>query len=56
MLCKDCQYFKILQEPIRHFDGGIAICEKYNLSVDFMNHGKFKWLSCVEDKESEDKE
>ena len=49
MLCKDCEYFKILQEPIRGFDGGIARCEKHNLSVEFLNHSKFEWLSCVEE-------
>ena len=56
MLCKDCEYFKILQEPISHFDCGIAICEKHNLSVDFLSHGKFKWLSCIEDKHISRKE
>ena len=50
MLCKDCKHFKILQEPIPHFDCGIARCEKHNLSVEFLNHGKFKWLSCVEEQ------
>lgn len=53
-LCKDCEHFKILQEPIRGFDGGIAQCTKHNLSVEFLNHRKFDWLSCVEDKDGEE--
>lgn len=53
-LCKDCEHFKILQEPIRGFDGGIARCEKHDMSVDFLNHAKFEWLTCIEDKESVD--
>jgi len=52
MLCKDCQYFKILYEPIRTtgvlWDLGRAKCEKHNLITDFANHGKFKRLECVE--------
>lgn len=61
MLCKDCKDFKIKFEPQiiggECVDWGQAECKKHNLVVDFKNHGKFKWLSCVEDKaESEDKE
>lgn len=52
-LCKECEHFKILQEPIPKFDGGIAQCTKHNLSVEFLNHAKFEWLSCVEDKDGE---
>lgn len=52
MHCKDCQYFKILYEPIRTtgalWDLGRAKCEKHNLITDFANHGKFERLECVE--------
>ena len=52
MTCENCQYFKILYEPLRDkgviWDFGKAKCEKYDLYVDFVNHGKFKRLTCVE--------
>ena len=54
MSCDECEYFKILYEPLRTkgelWDLGRAICEKYNLVTDFANHGKFKRLECP-DKE-----
>jgi len=58
MLCKDCKDFKIIQQPLPdHFDAGIAECKRYNLETPFFHEGKFKWLSCVEDKvESEGEE
>lgn len=45
-LCKDCEHFKIMQQPIKGFDWGMAECTKYNLVVDFADRRKFKWLSC----------
>lgn len=45
-LCKDCEYFKIRQQPIKGFDWGMAECTKYDLVVDFADKRKFKWLSC----------
>ena len=45
-LCKDCEHFKIRQQPIKGFDWGLAECTKYNLVVDFADKRKFKWLSC----------
>ena len=45
-LCKDCEHFKIRQQPIKGFDWGMAECTKYNLVVDFADRRKFKWLSC----------
>lgn len=57
MLRKDCEHFKILYEPQKIggqcVDRGKAVCKKHNLETDFLNHQKFKWLSCVEDKENE---
>lgn len=47
-LCKDCEHFKIIQEPIKGFDWGMAKCKKHDLVVDFINKGKFRWLSCIE--------
>ena len=50
MLCKDCEHFKIRQQPLRAggvvYDAGLAECKKYGLVVEFTNNGKFKWLSC----------
>ena len=45
-LCRDCEHFKIRQQPIKGFDWGMAECTKYNLVVDFADKRKFKWLSC----------
>lgn len=45
-LCKDCEHFKIRQQPIKGFDWGMAECTKYDLVVDFADKRKFKWLSC----------
>lgn len=45
-LCKDCEHFKIMQQPIKGFDWGMAECTKYDLVVDFADRRKFKWLSC----------
>ena len=54
MLCEDCPYFHIRQEPLRDkgilWDLGLAECGKHNLVVDFVNHRKFKTLKCVEDE------
>lgn len=53
MLCRECEYFHIRQEPIRCngllFDAGLAVCEKHNMSVNFINHGKFNRLKCVDE-------
>ena len=46
MLCKDCEHFEIAYEPIKHWDMGLARCNKYNLVLDFLDRRKFKWLSC----------
>ena len=57
MLCKDCEHFKIIQQPLRVgrdiYDCGMAECKKHGLYVEFTNKGKFKWLSCVEDERKE---
>lgn len=54
-LCKDCEYFKIIQEPIKNhskwFDAGIAYCKKYNQYIPFLVHEKFDDLHCVEEEE-----
>ena len=52
-LCKDCEYFKIIQEPnkihSRWYDAGIAYCEKYDMYIPFFVHAKFDDLRCVEE-------
>lgn len=57
MLCKNCEYFKILYEPQiiggQMMDWGKAICKKHNLETDFITHHKFKKLSCIENNEGE---
>lgn len=56
MKCWDCEYFKIIQEPLRVgkdiYDLGRAECTNFDLVVDFINHGKLKRLECI-DKEGE---
>ena len=50
MYCKDCNYFKIIQEPLPdHYDAGIAVCKKYNLETPFYHKGKFKRLECIDE-------
>lgn len=48
-LCKNCEYFNILYEPMKDVDFGKAECKKHNLITDFLDHKKFGWLSCIED-------
>jgi len=54
-LCKDCEHFEILYEPLMSggqcWDWGKAHCKKYDAYVDFINHNKFKWVSCIEEVE-----
>ena len=56
MYCRDCNYFKIIQEPLRVFDGiydaGVAECKLYNKQVDFLNKGKLKRLTCIKEEET----
>lgn len=53
--CKDCEYFRIVQEPLPdHMDTGMARCEKHDLVTDFYNHGKLKRLTCIEAEGSEE--
>lgn len=55
MLCRDCEHFKIIQQPLKVgrdvYDCGVAECKKHNLIVEFTHKGKFKWLSCIEDEQ-----
>ena len=50
-LCNDCQYFKIIINPVRAdgelFELGQARCEKYNMVVDYTNNRKLNNLECV---------
>lgn len=57
MKCKECEHFHIRQEPLGslgdYYDLGLAECKKYNLVTDFLNHGKFNRLYCVENDSKE---
>ena len=53
MLCKDCPHFRITAEPLKDVDFGHAVCEKFNLITDFLDHRKFKRLECVEPPKEE---
>jgi len=53
MLCKDCEHFHILCETWKDVDSGRAECKKYNLVTDFLNHRKFRWLSCIDEERKE---
>lgn len=50
MKCKDCEYFHIRQEPLRTpgtlWDLGLAECQKYDLVIDFADHGKLDKMEC----------
>lgn len=56
MLCKECERFEILCEPMKDVDFGHAVCKKHKLVTDFLSHKKFEWLSCIEEerKDGED--
>lgn len=53
MKCWGCEYFKIIQEPLRVgkdiYDLGRAECTNFDLVVDFINHGKLKRLECIDE-------
>ena len=52
MKCKDCEYFHIIQEPLRGTGGlvdmGKVECKKYNKVIDFANNGKLNKLECMD--------
>lgn len=50
MLCKNCDYFHVVQEPWKDMDFGMARCDRYDLIVEFLSYKKFEWLSCVDDE------
>ena len=54
MLCKDCEHFHIRYEPLKGVDFGKAEGKKYGLVTPFLDHRKFKWLSCVDDEKEAD--
>lgn len=49
MKCEKCKHFRVIYEPIKHFDSGRAVCDKHNLIKDFMTHKELKRLECMED-------
>ena len=48
MLCKECPFFEIQAEPEMPWQMGLAVCKKYNLYTDFIDHRKINRLKCVE--------
>ena len=50
MLCKDCKYFKIVNRPENH-KLGEAVCEYYDLTVNFQSNRKLETLNCVKNTE-----
>ena len=53
MKCKDCEFFKITQNPMKPYEFGEAVCKKHNLITNFSCESKFEWLECIEEMESE---
>ena len=49
MLCKECPHFRITVEPWPGVDFGHAVCDKYQLIVDFITRKKFDTLECAEE-------
>lgn len=46
--CKDCEHFRIQQEPSPYqYDAGIAVCKKYKVEVPFFDRRKLKKLTCI---------
>lgn len=54
MKCVECEYFKVMQEPVRCdgnvYDAGLCKCEKHNLVCDFVSTQQKNNLVCVEVK------
>lgn len=55
MQCTKCEYFKVVQNPLKGekglMDTGMARCTKHDLVVDFVSTQHINRLTCVEDKE-----
>ena len=47
--CKDCEYFKVICQPMGHYEAGQAECKKHNMIVDFLSTQKLNRLICVEE-------
>ena len=53
-LCKDCEFFKIMDYPEKGVDFGHAVCGKHYLITEFFNMRKFNHLYCIEKDEGND--
>ena len=51
MKCTECEYFKVLFQPMGKYDSGQAKCEKHDLVVDFFSRQKLGKLTCIEESE-----
>ena len=53
MKCIDCPQFKVAYNPLKVgrdvYDSGLAVCNKHNLEVEFINRRRLNTLDCVED-------
>ena len=52
--CITCEHFKIISQPMGHFECGQAICKKHNLIVDYFTNRILKRLTCVKEGEDDD--
>lgn len=52
MKCKECEHFKIIEQPYRYAgaytDPGNVVCEKHDLICSFFTKKKLDELECVE--------
>lgn len=48
MKCKECEYFKILCEPMTPLELGIAQCDNYDIVTEFIDYKKINELTCIE--------
>lgn len=49
MKCVECESFRILYEPIKGYDSGLAKCDKHDMVAEFTSRRKLNRLVCVED-------
>lgn len=50
--CNECEHFKIVSKPDK-WGEGLAVCEKYNLSIDLWSHclkSQLKKLECFKEE------
>lgn len=46
--CTECEHFRIICQPMQHYEAGQAVCKKHNLITDFFSKRKLNKMTCIE--------